>query len=282
MPSPVPIAGSATPKTSSDRREAERTMLTVASRWRIALYLSLLVSTPTLAQNAFFDLPPLPPPEEYGDLLIDRLSTAAGEKAVGFSHWSHRTRYVCRVCHYELDFAMAANASEITEEANREGEFCGACHDGATAFGHTPGNCARCHTGSEPGRKKEFKKLRKGGKLPQAEFGNRIDWVEAEELGLLSPVASILEPDYEPIPFKERFEIPAAWTLIPPADFSHNVHMRWLECSNCHPDVFDIEKQGTEHFLMVNILTGKFCGACHLTVAFPLDDCRRCHPGMKK
>jgi len=31
---------------------------------------------------------------------------------------------------------------------------------------------------------------------------------------------------------------------------------------------------------MQYILETKFCGACHLTVAFPLDDCLRCHPGM--
>ena len=31
---------------------------------------------------------------------------------------------------------------------------------------------------------------------------------------------------------------------------------------------------------MKYILEGKFCGVCHLNVAFPLDDCQRCHPDM--
>jgi hypothetical protein len=25
---------------------------------------------------------------------------------------------------------------------------------------------------------------------------------------------------------------------------------------------------------------GNFCGACHLQVAFPMNDCRRCHTSM--
>ena len=229
--------------------------------------------------NRFFDLPPLPKPESYGNLLLDRLSTAAGEDPVGFSHWSHRTRYTCRVCHLELEFAMELEASEITEEANRNGRFCGACHDGQTAFGHTEEGCPRCHTGTATGDRKMFKKLRK---LPKTGFGNKIDWVEALNQGDLAPAMSILEDDFQPIPFNEEFKMEAAWDLIPPADFSHNVHLRWLDCSNCHPDVFKIRQEGTEELLMKNILEGQFCGACHLTVAFPLDDCKRCHTKMRR
>ena len=211
-------------------------------------------------------------------MLIDRLSTTADAEPVIFSHWSHRSRYTCRVCHFELAFVMAANASEITEEANRRGQFCGSCHDGETAFGHTDENCDRCHTGLEVDKSKAFKAFRK---FPKARFGNRIDWVAAQEKGLITPINSLEDPDFEPLPFNEQFEVPAAWTLIPPADFSHNVHLQWLECSNCHPDIFKIQKKGPEHFLMKNILEGKFCGACHMNVAFPLDDCKRCHPDMR-
>ena len=152
---------------------------------------------------------------------------------------------------------------------------------GNTAFGHTEGNCVRCHTGPSSDGRQVFKQFRKSLKLPKAPFGNKIDWVGAQERGLIRPTNSILEPGFEPIPFNEKFKVPAAWTLIPPADFSHNVHLQWLECSNCHPDIFKIKKRATQHFLMKNILDGKFCGACHMTVAFPLNDCKRCHPDMK-
>ncbi len=248
-----------------------------AGLW-IALTLAFLAAIAVVAQSNIFDLPPLPKPASYGNVLIDRLAGTEGSKAVGFSHWSHRTRYSCRVCHFELDFVMLANASEITEEANRNGRFCGACHDGQIAFGHTDEHCSKCHTGSSKGNAKQFKKLRK---LPRASFGNKIDWVEAEDSGMVTPIASILEPDFEPFPFKEEFEVKAAWILVPPADFSHNSHLRWLDCSNCHPDLFKIEQEATENLLMKNILQGQFCGACHLTVAFPIQDCKRCHTKMR-
>jgi hypothetical protein len=32
---------------------------------------------------------------------------------------------------------------------------------------------------------------------------------------------------------------------------------------------------------MKHILDDKFCGACHMKVAFPIDDCKACHPSMK-
>jgi c(7)-type cytochrome triheme protein len=36
-------------------------------------------------------------------------------------------------------------------------------------------------------------------------------------------------------------------------------------------------KKGATKYSMVEIFDGKYCGACHMTVAFPLTDCGRCH-----
>jgi c(7)-type cytochrome triheme protein len=237
------------------------------------------VSLSLHAQQALFDLPPLPEPQNFGNILIDRLASTGNSVPVGFSHWSHRTRYTCRVCHFELDFALQRNGSEITEDDNRTGLFCGSCHNGEEAFGHEESHCTKCHTGTAISEKRDFKRSLK--RLPSAPFGNQVDWVAAERNEQIRPLKSLFEPDFEPIPFKEEFAVDAAWTLIPPADFSHDVHLRWLECSNCHPHIFKIEKEGTEHFLMKNILEGRFCGVCHQSVAFPLNDCKRCHPDMK-
>src|SRR6185369_18090377 len=93
-----------------------------------------------------FDLPPLPPPDEYGNVIINRTSTRNGIKPVVFSHWKHRVKYTCRVCHSELDFYMKANTTEIREILNRQGKFCGACHNGKIAF-KLNGNCDKCHSG---------------------------------------------------------------------------------------------------------------------------------------
>jgi len=226
-----------------------------------------------------FDLPPLPPPHEFGDVLINRVSTEKGQRPVGFSHWSHRVLYTCRVCHFELDFEMKANTTEITERANRNGRFCGACHDGETAFGYSEENCVKCHNGGELDNRKQFKK--KLNKLPKSKYGNRIDWSKALSKGLINPRQSILEDDYKPLPFKQSLDLEAEWAMIPPAVFVHDEHSRWLDCANCHPDIFNIKKKTTEHFEMIYILKGAFCGACHIKVAFPLDDCKRCHPTMR-
>jgi c(7)-type cytochrome triheme protein len=240
---------------------------------------SCAVDAPESGQG-FFALPPLPPPHEYGDVVIDHASREAGEDAVVFSHWSHRARYTCRVCHFELSFAMEANGSGISETAHRSGYFCGACHDGETAFGQTEKNCTKCHTGVPANKERAFNKFRKSLELPEGVYGNKIDWIDAENRGLIEPKKSILESDFKPILYDQEFEVPAAWAMISPANFSHGEHIRWVECSSCHPDIFAVEKRRTRHFLMKHILDGKFCGACHTKVAFPIDDCKACHPRM--
>jgi c(7)-type cytochrome triheme protein len=244
----------------------------VLTRLATVLVTGLLVSA---GFASFFDLPELVPPDQYGTVAIDRLSAGNHMKAVVFSHWTHRARYSCRVCHYELGFEFKTNATEITEEDNLNGLFCGACHNGTDAFGHQESTCELCHIGSVRSQKKSFREFRKA--LPEAPYGNGIDWVAAH---------SILEPRYalseneKPLEFDKELHLAADWTMIPPVVFPHEAHVRILDCANCHPDIFNIKKKTTEHFDMVYILEGKFCGVCHLSVAFPLDDCVRCHPSM--
>jgi len=230
---------------------------------------------PILAQT--FDLPFLPEPWQFGDVMITRQTEISSLPPVVFSHWSHRMRYTCRVCHFELDFVYKANETDISEAANQAGEYCGFCHNGKTAFDHSEKNCQKCHTGGWPGARERFKRL---SHLPKAPFGNRIDWTKALELGLIKPQQSVLEEDYEPMGFEDKLDIDADWALIPPAHFSHDEHKSWLDCADCHPAVFNVKLKTTEHFKMLYILQGKFCGACHLNVAFPLNDCKRCHPKM--
>ena len=233
--------------------------------------------TAAVAAAGVFDLPKPAPPDRYGTVLIDRAASSGRSKAVAFSHWRHRARFSCRVCHFELGFEMTTDATDITEEDNRNGLFCGACHDGETAFTVTDdASCARCHTGKIVKDKKAFQAFAED--LPDAPFGNEIDWVAARKT--LSPRYALLGDD-RPMDFDKDLELQANWFNIPPAVFSHRVHAEVLDCANCHPDVFNIKKKTTKHFEMRFILDGKFCGACHLTVAFPLDDCMRCHPGMR-
>ena len=211
---------------------------------------------------------------------MDRVSSDAQVKPVFFSHWRHRIKYSCRVCHFELDFAFANGDTEITEEDNKNGLYCGACHDETIAFGHTKKNCDKCHTGKIVSHEKEYTDFLM--KVKPAPFGNKLNWVDAVEAGIINPVYSIYNKDEEPLEFDKKLELQANWAMVPPAYFDHKTHTRWLDCANCHPDIFNVKKKTTKHFAMKYILEDKFCGVCHLRIAFPLDDCTGCHPAIER
>jgi c(7)-type cytochrome triheme protein len=245
----------------------------------LSIHLSLLTGVADLlAAGRYWDFPPLPPPYQYGNILINRISAENGVKPVFFSHWSHRVKYTCRVCHLELGFEFSVNTTEITEENCRDGLFCGACHDGKVVFGHTDDNCDKCHTGTVALGEEKFKEL--STKIPRGYFGNEIDWVKAVEMKKITPVYSIFHTGEKPLAFKKLLALEATWNFVPPAIFPHETHVQWLDCANCHPDIFNIQKKTTKNFAMKYILEKKFCGVCHMKVAFPLDDCKSCHPAM--
>ena len=226
-----------------------------------------------------WDLPKLPPPARYGNILIDRLTRKSTHSSVAFSHWTHRRQYTCRVCHFELNFVMRVNGSDITEEKNRTGEYCGACHNGKIAFGHTDENCRRCHSGDIGQTDHLFGELRD---FPPSLYGDQINWVKALRRGLIQPKQSLFDENYESIPFDRNLSLAPEWRGVQAsAAFPHQKHTEWLDCADCHPDIFNIKAKGTKHFRMDYILSGKFCGVCHLTVAFPIQDCRRCHPDLR-
>ncbi|UCF87589.1 MAG: hypothetical protein JSV71_02455 [Nitrospiraceae bacterium] len=242
------------------------------------ILLFILTIGGVIRASVWLDLPSLPPPELYGNIIIDRVSTVSGVKPVTFSHWSHRLKHTCRVCHFELEINMVTNTTMITEELNKYGRFCGACHDGKTAFGHTRENCDKCHNGDIGYGKEKFKSL---SKLPPAPHGNGVDWVKAFKEGIIKPANYVLE-EYRPLEFVRSVTIESPWAGISPIIFPHEDHGDLLDCSNCHPEIFNIRKKGTKNLAMKSILNYEFCGVCHGKVAFPPNDnCKRCHPGMK-
>ena len=144
----------------------------------------LLLSASRGMPQTMFDLPTALPPDEYGNILINRTSSA---EAATFSHWIHRQKFTCRVCHFELEFNMLVNTTEITEAANKAGRYCGTsgCHDGKAAFGHEEPHCKKCHTSDSGYGKKNFSRL---SKFPKAKCGNGIDWVKTLNNGMITPV----------------------------------------------------------------------------------------------
>jgi c(7)-type cytochrome triheme protein len=119
-------------------------------------------------------------------------------------------------------------------------------------------------------------------KLPMAAFGNGIDWAKALKSGFVKPIKSVLTKRYD-TQFPDKLRAPLKLgTTSPRSDvsFSHEEHFAELDCSSCHPYIFNIKKKGTETFSMDKNIYGNFCGACHMYVAFPMNDCKRCHPQM--
>ena len=85
---------------------------------------------------------------EYGDVVINNYSDAAGMRPVVFPHWFHRVRFRCKVCHADLGFQFKAGGNQINMLKIIDGQYCGACHNGELAW--SVENCNLCHSG-KPG-----------------------------------------------------------------------------------------------------------------------------------
>jgi c(7)-type cytochrome triheme protein len=176
---------------------------------------------------------------------------------------------------------------------NERGYYCGACHNGKMTADGKPvfaacsnkkltyedqKRCDRCHS---IGKKvaSDFDFFAFSQPLPKERFGNGIDWEKAEESGLIKPAAYL---DGFSIPrhsmaAQKDFDLNPKVEGMPDIIFSHKKHTVWNGCELCHPEIFMGVKKGNSHYTMVDISEGKSCGACHVTVAFPLMDCQRCH-----
>lgn len=87
---------------------------------------------------------------EYGDIIMNTKKdslAAANMKPVLFSHWFHRIRFKCKVCHEDI-FIMAKDANDVNMNKIMSGESCGKCHNGIIAW--EPLYCERCHSYEPP------------------------------------------------------------------------------------------------------------------------------------
>ncbi len=82
---------------------------------------------------------------EYGDVVLNRRSSANAMRPVVFPHWFHRIRFRCKVCHHELGFEMRAGANDVRMADIADGKFCGMCHNDRVAWGAE--RCDLCHSG---------------------------------------------------------------------------------------------------------------------------------------
>ena len=105
---------------------------------RMALYVALAAAALTLLPYAYVSA-------VDGDIVFKRRGEMSVEIPPAlFPHWVHRTRFRCYVCHTAI-FEMKAGANPVTMDAIGQGKFCGACHNGKTAFAPAFETCIRCH-----------------------------------------------------------------------------------------------------------------------------------------
>lgn len=233
-------------------------------------------------------------PADYGRVVMNNHTAKAKMAPVEFQHWLHRAKYTCRVCHVDIGFAMTANATDVRAADNAKGQFCGACHndrtkadDGRKIFGAcalestatTRASCARCHSiGTEAqGHAYDFSTFTRS--YPRGRFGNGIDWELAETSQIVKPVDYVEGVSFRRSAMKAQkdFALPSKLDGMPDIIFSHSKHTVWSGCEGCHPSIFVGVQKGATKFTMVDIFQGKACGVCHVSVAFPMIDCQRCH-----
>ncbi len=256
----------------------------------LLLLLVLAFASAAMAQAGMKKKRPLP--YDYGKVIINNYSEKEGLAPVVFDHWVHRSKFTCRLCHVDVAFAMKADSTGIKASDNMHGYYCGTYHngkliiDGKTVFESCSKKvsfedikkCNRCHSlGKNVALEYDFVKYTES--FPKERFGNGINWEKAEEDGYIKLVdflegVSVKRPN---LAIQKDFSLAPKAAGMPEIVFSHKKHTVWNGCELCHPEIFIGVKKGTTKFSMVDIYEGKYCGACHGAVAFPLLDCQRCH-----
>lgn len=116
--------------------------------------------------------------------------------------------------------------------------------------------------------------------LPRDVVGNQVRWVQALEQGAIAPRTNIM-PDTKIRVLDLDVLLPRTGEM-PMVLFPHRQHTEWLDCSNCHEQLFKSKAGTTPGLNMFQILQGEYCGLCHGAVAFPLTECKRCHSVVRK
>ncbi len=249
----------------------------------------LSAATPTMAQLEMKMT--LPPPPDYGKVVIGNYSEKAGMARAEFDHWLHRAKYTCRLCHVDIGFSMKTGATGIRAADNMHGSYCGVCHKaGGPAFAACstdPGQsnrklCERCHSqGGNGTRTYDYRSFT--AKFPVDPYSKSVDWEKTEERGLIKMIDHIDGVSYKraPLPIRKDFEMKPDRAIIRDILFSHKKHVVWNGCEVCHPDMFGVKK-GVTQYDMDDIFDGQYCGVCHGKVAFILMECSRCHKNPVK
>ena len=159
---------------------------------------------------------------------------------------------------------------DITMDKNRNGEFCGFCHNGKEAFGTTDEDCPKCHSDGEGFDYGE--KLDRLSWLPESPYGNKVDWSAALYDGDIKPLFCLGQESCKLFDMNppEEIEMVSVNEDVPPVIFPHARHSVWLDCLNCHPGNV-IASNGKVKFPNQKRHRRDFCRGCHSRIAFPMN-----------
>ncbi|MCF6280642.1 MAG: hypothetical protein L3J28_00275 [Candidatus Polarisedimenticolaceae bacterium] len=226
---------------------------------------------------------------DKGENKIDMDMISAGESC-GMCHdgnvaWDPLE---CEACHFypweQLDDERQAKDELVNLEAKSAKSSLFAGRSGKMA-GRGDGK-KKSGTAFKWGDSWQPRAFRSAG-LPKDKYG-LIDWIRLTEDGLALPQGSLdpEDPLYEsPVHYVfdeegeediEDIVIPVKSESISAVLYPHTTHTWWLKCKSCHPKRFD-RGAGDTVMTMKDMGKGKYCGECHGKVAFPLEDCSRCH-----
>jgi c(7)-type cytochrome triheme protein len=124
----------------------------------------------------------------------------------------------------------------------------------------------------------DFRALQKANEalagFPVDRHGN-VDWMAALARGRIKPLADLHgKTEVQPL---DLDVVMTNTREMPYVRFPHRSHTLWLDCSNCHPAIFE-PRAGANRITMAEIFRGRYCGVCHDRVAFvTFFSCERCH-----
>ena len=247
--------------------------------------------------------------EKYDEETYGPEDTIVWDKPIKatFDHKTHTmdAGMECADCHddlFEMEVGAAVDSNDFTMKAMADGQFCGSCHDGDTAFA-TDTNCSACHALPEDPIVWE--------KPVKAAFSHTAHVEEFElecidchsETFTMENGAATASKNFTMLAFKEgkycgschngddafdsatqcescHFQPTGIIIFTQPVKsvvFDHNIHVKRAElsCESCHKEVFTM-KQGTvegeelvlsdnpvkKREYLVN-LHKKYCGTCH-------------------
>jgi len=110
--------------------------------------------------------------------------------------------------------------------------------------------------------------------------GNRVNWVSSLEGGKIKPRWDRDDANANAVVMDLNI-VREVKGSMPDVVYPHKQHTEWLDCSNCHPQIF-IPQKGANQISMASIMLGQKCGVCHGKVAFPVSECRLCHSKKKE